>query len=80
MWYIGLVLHVLQALHILHILHILQIMTFSIRLPEESMQSILNKLSYDTGRTRAFYVLELLKENLKDGSLENKYNKHEEES
>ena len=55
-------------------------MTFSIRLPEESMQSILNKLSYDTGRTRAFYVLELLKENLKDGSLENKYNKHEEES
>ena len=65
MWYIGLVLHVLQALHILHIL---QIMTFSIRLPEE-IEARLNKLSYDTGRTRAFYV-----------ALENKYNKHEEES
>lgn len=77
MWYIGLVLHVLQALHILHILHILQIMTFSIRLPEE-IEARLNKLSHDTGRTRAFYVLELLKENLT--ALENKYNKHEEES
>ena len=74
MWYIGLVLHVLQALHILHVL---QIMTFSIRLPEE-IEARLNKLSYDTGRTRAFYVLELLKENLT--ALENKYNKHEEES
>ena len=67
MWYIGLA---LQALHILHILHILQIMTFSIRLPEEIEARLnLNKLSYDTGRTRAFYV-----------ALENKYNKHEEES
>ena len=74
MWYIGLVLHVLQALHILHIL---QIMTFSIRLPEE-IEARLNKLSHDTGRTRAFYMLELLKENLT--ALENKYNKHEEES
>ena len=76
MWYIGLVLHVLQALHILHIL---QIMTFSIRLPEEiEARRCVYKLSYDTGRTRAFYVLELLKENLT--ALENKYNKHEEES
>ena len=74
MWYIGLVLHVLQALHILHIL---QTMTFSIRLPEE-IEARLNKLSHDTGRTRAFYMLELLKENLT--ALENKYNKHEEES
>ena len=47
-------------------------MTFSIRLPEEIEARLnLNKLSYDTGRTRAFYV-----------ALENKYNnnKHEEES
>ena len=47
-------------------------MTFSIRLPEE-IEARLNKLSHDTGRTRAFYVLELLKENLT--ALENKYNK-----
>ena len=52
-------------------------MTFSIRLPEE-IEARLDKLSHDTGRTRAFYMLELLKENLT--ALENKYNKHEEES
>ena len=46
-------------------------MTFSIRLPEE-IEARLNKLSHDTGRTRAFYMLELLKENLT--ALENKYN------
>ena len=47
-------------------------MTFSMRLPEE-IETRLNKLSHDTGRTRAFYMLELLKENLT--ALENKYNK-----
>ena len=46
-------------------------MTFSIRLPEE-IEARLDKLSQDTGRTRTFYVLELLKENLT--ALENKYN------
>lgn len=54
-------------------------MTFSIKLPEE-IEARLNKLAHDTGRTRAFYMLELLKENLM--ALENKYNnnKHEAES
>lgn len=60
-------------------------MTFSIRLPEEIEARLnLNKLAHDTGRTRAFYMLELLKENLINlMALENKYNnnnKHEAES
>lgn len=46
-------------------------MTFSMRLPEE-IEARLNKLAHDTGRTRAFYMLELLKENLT--ALEHKYN------
>ena len=41
------------------------------RLPEE-IEARLNKLAHDTGRTRAFYMLELLKENLT--ALEHKYN------
>jgi predicted DNA-binding protein len=51
-------------------------MTFSMRLPEE-IETRLNKLSHDTGRTRAFYMLELLKENLT--ALENKYNKQQQQ-
>jgi predicted DNA-binding protein len=51
-------------------------MTFSMRLPEE-IEARLNKLSHDTGRTRAFYMLELLKENLT--ALENKYNKQQQQ-